>query len=169
MGVRVSTLEVHRQALAHGMDLLVAHAAHGVTWKETRPIPRVVSFAVLEHIVATTGLATDCSGSSVVLCQQAGLESPTGVYDGEGDTQTIYDHLTSRYTNPAAANVGAFCWFGIPGDLASQHLTMVRHPGKDPVLFSLGENPGPRYLPLSVERTAHVGEVVFLSITHLIP
>lgn len=160
------TTDAQRHLMAAAMDFLVSHNAQ-VHYAETRPIPRLPSFAALEALVVVKGLTTDCSGSVTIICQVGGLEDPNGLgYNGAGNTQMMYNHLP-HYTNPANANVGALCFFGVPGQLATQHITAVRHPGPDPVLFTHGHPGDPSYRKLSYMRSGFKGTPTFLNISHL--
>lgn len=110
------------------------------------------------------GLTMDCSESVTCLCKWAGLHDPNGLgYSGRGYTGTLLDHLP-HYSKPAGAEVGALVVFG-PG--TGDHVAMVMEPGTDPVLWSHGEEHGPRRVPLSIERAVHRPPVTFLSIASL--
>jgi hypothetical protein len=156
-----------RRTLACMMDFLVAHKAR-IAWQEVRPITRLHTPEELERLVLSFGgWRTDCSGSATTLFQAAGLQDPNGRgYDGEGNTQIMYDHLP-RYSDPKGAGIGALCFFGLPGNLPSQHITIVRHPGADPVLFTLGGKGDPSYRLLSWMRSGFQGHPVFLNVSHL--
>lgn len=147
------------------MDYLVAQEPQ-VHYAEVRPM-HLWKLPELKQAVEHAGVTMDCSWSVTELCYLAGLADPNGRgYDGSGDTQVMFDHLP-RYTRPTGASTGALCFFGIPGELSTQHVTMVRHPSPDPVLFSHGQERGPVYLPFSVESRYHEGSPVFLSIAAL--
>ncbi len=150
------------------MDFLVAHEPH-VHYLQRRPMQSIgKSLQKIEaEVISAEGLSMDCSESVTLLCYLATLKDPNNLrYNGRGDTQIMYDFLP-HYTNPANAKAGALCFFGIPGQLGTQHITMVRHPGEDPILFSHGQEKGPIYIPLSEERKYHEGTPVFLSIAGL--
>lgn len=156
-----------RQRLACLMDFLVAH--HGlVDYAEVRPILHATSPAELEQLVLRGKFRTDCSGSTTTLFEAVGASNPNGVAysTGRGDTQMMYDHLP-HYLNPKGAGIGALCFFGVPGELATQHVTIVRHPGKDPVLFTHGHQGDPSYRLLSWMRSGFQGHPVFLNVSRL--
>lgn len=109
-------------------------------------------------------LLMDCSEACTWIARLAGLRDPNGKgYDGSGFTGTMLAEL-EHYTDPHAAMTGALVVFG-PG--TGEHVAMVRHPGKDPVLWSHGSDAGPLFVPLSMERAAHRAPVTFLSVAPL--
>lgn len=109
-------------------------------------------------------ITMDCSESVTLLCRLAGLADPNGKnYSGYGFTGDMLDHL-KHYTRPASADVGALVIFGpSPGD----HVCMVRKKGRDPLLFSHGQERGPFYVHLSDEKKAHRPPVTFLAVAPL--
>lgn len=160
------TTLAQRHELARAMDFLVAHHTR-IRYQEIRPMRLHPTFPQLEAAVVAGNEVMDCSWSVTQLCRVAGLKDPNGLgYDGAGNTQTMYDHLT-HYLNPAGAGIGALCFFGVPGELGTQHVTMVRHPGKDPVLFTHGHQGDPSYRLLSWMRSGFQGQPVFLNISRL--
>lgn len=156
-----------RNKLAELMDLMVAHEPK-IHYEQVRPM-RTGSIKTIAQlgIALAHGFSMDCSESVTLLCRLAGLRDPNrSGYNGSGNTQVMYDHLT-HYTRPRGAAIGALCFFGIPGELSTQHITMVRHSGSDPVLFSHGQERGPFWIHLSEERKYHAGSPVFLNIGKL--
>lgn len=154
--------------MAQVMDYLHANADkvhypnHDV---RTDSIGHIKTFPILMAELNTPdGITVDCSQSVELICHVAGLTDPDGLdYSRDGYTGTLLEHLP-HYHDPGGAAVGAIVVFG-PG--TGEHAAMVRHPGRDPILFSHGGEQGPLYLPLSVERQYHSPPVTFLSITHL--
>lgn len=163
------TTTAQRNAMGRAMDELVTHRAH-VLYLQRRLMATRDIATMAELVKALRGyVRADCSETATLVCHVGGLDDPNGNhYDGEGDTQEMYDHLP-HYLNPADAKLGALCFHGIPGRLGTQHVTVVRRPGLDPVLYSHGGSGAfaSHYVPLSVERRYHVGEPVFLSIAGL--
>jgi len=116
-----------------------------------------------EHVVAGGGrLQLDCSelGSWVLKC--AGLWH----WSTPGYTGSHLELLTSHYTDPRTADVGALVIFG-PG--TGDHECIVYRPDHDhgdPVLAGHGR-PGFDVAHLSEIRARHRPPVRFLSIAHL--
>lgn len=162
------TTAAQRGNLAHAMDYLHQHAGEvHYPWHDerTQQVHSIRTFAELRHAVESQhGLTLDCSQSVELLCHVAGIPDPDGYdYKRDGFTGTLLNTLP-HYRDPGGANVGAIVIFGpYPGE----HAAMVRHPGHDPILFSHGQEAGPFYLPLSVERTFHSPPVTFLSLADL--
>lgn len=151
--------------MASIMDYLVQHRGN-VHYAQRRPMTTraIATFAELRRTVAARGVTMDCSESVTLICRLAGLDDPNGEhYNGTGYTGTLLDHLP-HYDNPANADVGALVVYG-PG--TGQHVCMVREPGRDPLLFSHGEEAGPFYVRHSVERRYHSAPATFLSIARL--
>jgi hypothetical protein len=158
-----------RDVMARAMDSLVGGRRH-VGYLQRRPMSthNLASLASLQHAL-THGIQLDCSEAVTLVCHVAGLHDPSGFrYDGSGNTQTMYDHLP-HYTDPARARIGALVFLGHPGRLSTQHVCMVREPGRDPELFSHGGNGqfAAHFIRFSVERRYHVGAPVFLNISGL--
>jgi hypothetical protein len=157
-----------RRELAALMDYLCAHEPQ-VHYGQIRPMPtRTIRTLTELHtkVSGRGGVTMDCSESVTLLCRLAGLGDPNGLhYDGSGNTETMLAHLPHYYSS-RSAGIGALVVFGV-GDLAREHVCMVRHPGSDPVLFSHGQERGPFPIPLSVEKRYHPSPYTFLSITHL--
>lgn len=156
-----------RNKLAELMDLMVAHEPK-IHYAQVRPMQtRSIHNSTQLGIALAHGFSMDCSESVTLLCRLAGMHDPNGLgFDGAGNTQVMFDHLP-HYTRPGGASIGALCFFGVPGQLSTQHITMVRHSGTDPVLFSHGQEKGPFWIHLSEERKYHEGTPVFLNIGKL--
>lgn len=155
------------------MDYLVAHRSHN-HYRQLRPMAsrHITTMAELDkQVESEEGLYSDCSEDIELICRLSGLKNPSGFdyNSGASNTQTMYDHLP-KYTNPRSAGIGALCFFGIPGDLPSQHITAVSHPGPDPILFSHGGSGifAAHFVLLSDERKFHQGTPIFLSIAGLL-
>lgn len=148
------------------MDYLVQHAVK-VHYAQVRPMrTRTIHdvAALKKQVASPAGVTMDCSESVTLILRLVGVGDPNGLhFNGEGNTSTLYDHL-SHYTKPAGANIGALVRFG-PG--YGEHVCMVRTPGTDPLLFSHGEESGPFYIRLSEERRYHTPPVTFLSVAKL--
>lgn len=162
----MSTTTHQRVMLGKRMDLLVRNAPK-IHYKERRPMATRGIHNVVELLIALSrpeGLTMDCSETVTLLCKLAGLRDPNGQnYNGTGFTGTLLANLP-HYTNPRTAQVGALVVFG-PG--RGEHVAMVREPGIDPILFSHGQEAGPLWVRLSIEKAAHDAPVTFLSIADL--
>lgn len=158
-----------RKTIAQAIDLLVKQRSH-VAYVQRRPMAsRSIDTMPELEAALTAGIALDCSEAATLILHVAGVGDPNGnAYDGEGNTQEMYDHLP-HYLNPRTAKTGALVFLGIPGRLSTQHVCVVREPGPDPLLYSHGGNGAyaSHLIPYSVERRYHVGEPVFLSIARL--
>lgn len=163
------TTHQQRDRVAVLMDALVLNRPR-VHYAEVRPMRTAAirtSAQLLADIGTSAGVTMDCSESVTLICRLAGLDDPNGLgYSGGGNTQVMYDHLP-RYHAPGSAGIGALVFFGIPGELPTQHVAMVRRPGLDPMLFTHGTESDPSYHPLSWMRSGFPGTPVFLSIAHL--
>ena len=150
------------------MDYLVRHEPH-IHYAQVRPmVTRTIENLVQLHqaVERPRGLTMDCSESVTLLCRLAGLRDPNGLhYDGAGNTDTMLGHLPHYYA-ATAAGVGALVVFGV-GKLSTEHVCMVRRTGSDPLLFSHGQEQGPFFIPLSVEKRYHPGPYTFLSVAGL--
>jgi len=158
------TTQNQRNRMAEIMDLLVLDEPE-VHYKEIRPMPtcHIRSVPDLRKQLAN-GITMDCSESVTLICRLAGLQDPNGYgYNCRGYTGTLLKNL-KHYSNPALAKIGALVVFG-PG--TGEHVCMVRHPGKNPTLFSHGQERGPFYISLSEERKFHKAPVTFLNIATL--
>lgn len=153
-----------RKELGRLMDMLVAHEPT-VHYAQARPMKTssIRNAAQLEKALPH-GVTMDCSESVTLLCRLAGLHDPNGLqYDGSGYTGTLLGHLP-HYHDPSRARVGALVVFGAGN---GEHVCMVRHAGKDPILFSHGAEAGPKYLKLSQIAPYMQKPVTFLSIAIL--
>jgi hypothetical protein len=153
----------------HLHDLMRYTLAHEpqIHYAQVRPM-RTVRLSEAElHTLLGHGhtITMDCSEGVTCLCKWAGLRDPNGLhYDGQGYTGTLLSHLTTHYTDPHRAKVGALCVFGpAPGD----HVAMVMEPGSDPLMWSHGYEGGPRKVRFSAERAIHRRPATFLSIAAL--
>lgn len=165
----MATVE-QREKLASIMELLVSRR-NKIHYAEVRPMRThwiVNQLELRAALLKPSGITMDCSESVTLLCRLAGLKDPNGLnYDGAGNTQVMFDHLP-RYTDPKGAAKGALCFFGIPGELSTQHITMVYSPnGDNPLLFTHGEENDPHFRTLSYMRSGFKGEPHFLSIKNL--
>lgn len=163
--------QAQRNGLASYMDHLYAQRAkvhYPIHDVRTRTIFQISSLAELNHeLDSPHGFTIDCSQSVTLLCHLAGLKNPntgTHVWESDGYTGTLLNALP-HYTNPELANVGALVVFGPRHD--GNHVAMVRHPGKNPVLFSHGQESDPRMISLQEEAKYHSGFITFLSIAGL--
>lgn len=161
-------VRAERELLGVYMDWLVADKAR-VGYRMLRPmVTRGINTAAGLERALTTGFEMDCSESLVLLCHLAGLKDPSGNgYDGDGNTSQILAHLTGHYTDPAKASQGAICIFNSDRPLTEQHGTMVRHPARDPVLFTHGSAADPSLLRLSQIQPGFKGKTVFCPISSL--
>lgn len=158
--------QAQRQHLGAIMDMLVRNEPL-IHYVQHRPMQTLGYFEqeLADRFAAGKSISCDCSESSTLVCKLAGLETPWEK-DGYGNTQTMLDSL-KHYTDPHAADVGALVVFGRPGHLDEQHVCIVRKRGRDPLLWSHGQERGPFYIHLSDEARAHGGPVTFLSIAKL--
>jgi hypothetical protein len=160
------TTEVEREKMAMLMDTLVENEPE-VHYKEIRPMPTCSIHSVTElrkQLASKNGITMDCSESVTLICKLAGLKDPNGNdFNCRGFTGTLLKNLP-HYTDPRIARIGALVVFG-PGD--GEHVCMVRHRGKNPTLFSHGQERGPFYISLSEERKFHASPVRFLNISKL--
>lgn len=159
-----------RQHAGQIMDLLVAHEPlihyppHDVRGQLDALTFGLLEQEIVDRFGKHQGIQCDCSQSVQHICRMAGLADPCGLdYARAGFTGNMLDHL-KHYTDPAAADVGALVVFG-PG--TGEHVCMVRKRGHDPLLFSHGQEAGPQFLHLSVEKKAHRAPTTFLSIARL--
>jgi hypothetical protein len=163
------TTVAQRHELAAVMETLVAHKDH-VHYAEIRPMAtkNITTVVALRNALLTPkGITMDCSESVTLLCHVAGMKDPNGLnYSGAGNTQVMLGHLPN-YLNPAGAGIGALCFFGVPGELGTQHITMVHTPGTDPLLFTHGGEEDPNFRRLSWMRSGFQGHPIFLNISKL--
>lgn len=117
-----------------------------------------------DHFAAGGSITMDCSESVTLMARLAGLADPNGNgYNGLGFTGTMLAHLP-HYADPKAADVGALCVYG-PDN--GDHVTMVKEPGPDPLMFSHGKPGDPELVRFSVVKAALRPPQTFLSIARL--
>lgn len=105
-------------------------------------------------------LYTDCSGSTTCIYHAAGAPDPNGKgYSGAGFTGTILSsaHQHDLVVDRKQAQPGDLVVFG---DAPGTHVVILMQPGSaaDPMVFSHGQESGPKMYPLSVEQAAHKGQ-----------
>lgn len=85
-------------------------------------------------------IVTDCSGSTTMLYNAAGRPDPNGRdYDGTGWTGTLRAHTPRRRT-VRGCRPGDFIVYG-DGD--GVHVVVVLEAGRDPLVWSHGQEAGP--------------------------
>lgn len=85
-------------------------------------------------------MGVDCSASTTALYKAVGRPDPNGHdYDGTGFTGTLRTYTPSR-TRLDQAQVGDFI---IYGEGPGEHVVVVYRPGKNPQVFSHGQERGP--------------------------
>jgi hypothetical protein len=160
-------------------EFLAANAAR-IGYVDARPMktftPLLYEQQAATLFAASGTISPDCSEIVTLICRWAGLQDPNASdYDGDGDTETMYDNpALEHYTDAAIAEVGAIVLFGVgagadpPLPLPDQHAAMVWEPGPDPTLFSHGA-PGIQNPTLSEYMAAEPSQrpVTFLKITTL--
>ena len=116
------------------------------------------TLAEIEHTFRIGGtISMDCSEAVTLICRLAGLRDPNGLgYDGYGYTGTLFDHLP-HYTKVEDAHDGAIMIFGINPTVHAV-MKMPSPDGRNPWLFSHGQQGGPFHIQLSDEELAHVGQ-----------
>lgn len=150
---------------AHSLMLwLIAHEPQ-IHYQQRRPMTLTgYTEQQLADLFARHGTVhSDCSETVTALCKWAGLASPTGSYNGYGNSSSMYANLL-QYLDPSAAKVGAIVVFGPQG---ADHAAMVMEAGHDPWLFSHGQEKGPLKVRFSAEKAAHRGPATFLSVAEL--
>lgn len=167
----MSTLNEPRRRLASLMDFLVAHEPqvhYPANDVRVMQIHTISAMSTLEQLVRASKLTVDCSQTVQLVFHVAGWKDPCGLgYRVDGYTGSMLDRLGRHaYHAPENANVGALFVFG-PG--TGDHVAVCRHPGKDPVLFSHGQERGPLWVRLSAEAAAHRPPVRILPIVSLQP
>ncbi len=157
--------DAQRKHLAELMDWLVAKKTL-IHYLQHRPMTtaRIREQELADRFAARRTISTDCSETVTLLCRLAGLADPNGAgYNGSGWTGSMLEHLP-HYSDPAAAEVGALVVFG-PG--GGDHVCMVRRRGKNPNLFSHGQEAGPIFASFAAEARAHKPPARFLSVAQL--
>lgn len=135
-------------------------------WDGAKKPARFPTYSEVAKIFKDGGSITmDCSESVTLLCKWAGLKDPNGFgFNGYGNSGTMYEHLTKRYTSPGSAHPGAIVVYG-PWD----HVCMVQtRNNNDPWLFSHGQESGPLHISLAEESAFHSGQArYFLDVSRL--
>ncbi|HEV8602467.1 MAG TPA: NlpC/P60 family protein [Gaiellaceae bacterium] len=104
-------------------------------------------------------LSTDCSGWVTDCYNWAGAADPNGRnYDGQGFTGTLLAHC--KRIDRDDLKLGDLVVFG-PGD--GDHVVLIATRGADPVVVSLGSEPGPIRLRLSQEAAYHRPPIRYLN------
>jgi hypothetical protein len=151
--------------MAAVMDYLVLHRDR-VHYRQVRPmLTRPLHTLVDLHaaLASPRGVVMDCSEAVTLICKLGGLTDPNGLhYNGSGYTGTLL--RLPHYYDPHSAMLGALVVFG---GGTGHHVTMVREPGADPLLWSHGQESDPRLILLSLERQHQPSPVTFLSIAAL--
>lgn len=97
-------------------------------------------------------IKTDCSGSTTMIYRAAGRPDPNGnAYDGTGYTGTLRAHTPKR-RSLKACQAGDFIVYGSG---TGEHVVVVIEPGKDPLVFSHGQEAGPITTRHSVQVAVH--------------
>lgn len=132
--------------------------------RRTRTIHQIATEKQMLAELHAGRLTIDCSQSVTMLCHVAGLKDPNGnAYRDDGYTGTLLEHLR-HYSNPASAMPGALVVFG---GGTGHHVCMVRKAGKNPLLFSHGQERGPFMISLSEEAKYQPKPITFLSVAPL--
>lgn len=155
-----------RAEMAHLMDYLVAHEPQVHYPRSDIRVMKASSIKSHEQFfnaVFTGKLNVDCSQITEILAVVCGLKWPKSCVDGYTGTM-LAAHEMMHYHDPTAAYIGALVVFG-PG--TGHHVCQVRHPGKNPTLFSHGQERGPMFISLSEEAKYQPSPYVFLSIAKL--
>jgi hypothetical protein len=157
--------DAQRQHLRALMRYTLGHERQ-IHYAQIRPMRTVhLSEHDMRHRLDSGGALTmDCSEGVTCLCKWAGLHDPNGHgYDGTGYTGTLLAHLP-HYSDPSKARTGALVVFG-PG--AGDHVCMVLEPGRDPLLWSHGQERGPIAIRFSAEKAWQRRPATFLRIGEL--
>lgn len=117
-------------------------------------------------VESPSGLVIDCSQMDELLLNVVLGHSWSG-YHFDASTKEFLDKLP-HYTAPSAAYVGGLVVFG---GGTGHHMAMVYERGKNPLLFSHGQEADPRLIRLSDEAAGQAANghhgYTFLSIAHL--
>lgn len=145
-----------RSELARLMDATVRNA-RGWHYQQIRPYPTHVSEAQ-----AVRGAVTaDCSAGYIILCQLAKTSDPSGNgFNGLGNTVSIFNHLP-HVAHASDLDVGDAVVYGWGG---SEHVSVVREAGVDPLLWSNGWEQAPEYVRLSTQKHYHSPTVTYCKI-----
>lgn len=139
---------------ARGVDWMIWALDHEPQfhYRQSRPMPLAQMHG--RHLPITT----DCSGSYTGMCLAAGAPDPNGRnYDGSGYTGTLRARM-GRLQHVAACRPMDAIVYG-PG--TGTHVVAVLEPGDDPLVFSHGQESGPRVYRHSVELRAQGGICTF--------
>lgn len=132
-----------RLYLASLMDASVHNAANW-HYRMSRPFTNHPTVEQITH----GSIVADCSAGFTILCELAGIPDPSGYsYDGYGNSESIWQHLP--HVTIDKLDIGDAVIFGEGG---SHHISMVRQPGPDPIVWSNGSEAAPAYYRLSQER-----------------
>lgn len=149
--VKRTTADLATGRHARQRDTIVAAArwalAHepSIHYLQSRP------FAPLAIARRVLPLWADCSATSTMLWRAAGLPDPNGRrYDGYGYTGTIRSHVPQ--IKLSQARPGDLIVYG-PGTGA--HMVVVMQGGSDPIVWSHGQESGPRLYRHSVQIATH--------------
>ena len=138
----------------------VRGAADQATWLLTES-------QLVARLKGGESITADCSALSIKLYHLVGIDPHHHFGSSHpGYTGTIIAYGQAHdllYTDPEDAGIGAPCIFGPQG---GEHMSLVKRPGADPVMFSHGR-PGIDVMKLSSERQGHAPPVRFCSIAHL--
>lgn len=120
-----------------------------IHYRQSRPIPLKAGKA---HQLP---LYTDCSGSAVIAYYAAGLPDPSGYnYDGGRTKPTYTGSIRAHAKRKKFEHLR-------PGDLivygpgTGAHMVIVMSGGRDPLVFSHGQESGPRQYRHSVQVAVH--------------
>lgn len=139
-----------RDVMHAWMSVALEHEPY-IHYQQSRPIPHLGSAKSAWD--AASGMTTDCSGSTTICFRAAGLPDPNGnSYNGSGYTGTLRAHLPTK--NLSDAKVGDIIVYG--GGNGS-HVCIVFKAGRDPEMFSHGQESGPKLYSHSVENSSHGG------------
>lgn len=129
-------------------------------------IAHVHSFAQVKALVnSSRGLIVDCSQSVTMIVLAVGCKNPNGG-PVDGYTGTLLANLP-RYSDPREAFPMGLAVFG---GGTGHHVVMVRHRDHlhgNPICFSQGSEPDPRYLALLSEAAGQPRPVTMLSVAAL--
>ncbi len=148
----------------------IADHPNNFFYDEIRPIPKYSSFAALKTAISKgTVIHTDCSGSTTMIFEAAGLKDPNGFgFNGSGNTTSLYNYLPKiiSFTTPEAidftkAHQGTLLMFDAPPESLAHVCIITKPNGVNPELFSFGHNP-PQITDFNSERLAHSGQTVSL-------
>jgi hypothetical protein len=158
--------QTQRDELAGLMDWLYAererlhYPIHDV---RVESVADIHSAATLKaRVLRRAGASWDCSQTVIALLGAVGLR----VAQPDGYTGTLLAELP-HYHDPRAAYIGALAVYG-PG--TGHHVTMTRHRDTvrgNPMQFSQGSEPDPRYVALLTEAAYQPHGITMLSIAHL--